>query len=353
MKYIQEFETVADYNDARQNDYIEHWTSLTDSTGDINYDKSGRERLSMLPLTFDILSSGNIVYKSIGSPTNTAINYKKNNGEWTTINSSSNGTIIPVVFGDVVAFESENTPGESNSNYNCFSDSTCTFNLYGNIKSLSNWQEISSSSTYAFYKLFADCTGLINANDLILPYNTLPEYGYGYMFYNCTGLQNAPELPATSPGSGGANYHYAHMFENCTSLIQTPMMKITSAGYGTCYAMFKGCTNLVTVTEFEIITINYMACSDMFSGCSNLINMPPLKATKVSSAENGQYNRMFKNCSKLNNITCLLNKGNSNVCSNWLSGVSQTGTFTKASNSTWDSGVSGIPSGWTIQDYQE
>lgn len=57
-KYIQEFTTETAYNTARENNYIEPWVSLTDDSGDINYNKSGRERLSMLPLTFDILSSG-------------------------------------------------------------------------------------------------------------------------------------------------------------------------------------------------------------------------------------------------------------------------------------------------------
>lgn len=44
-KYIQEFTTEAAYNTARENNYIEPWVSLTDSNGDINYNKNtnGRE----------------------------------------------------------------------------------------------------------------------------------------------------------------------------------------------------------------------------------------------------------------------------------------------------------------------
>ena len=39
-KYIHEFETKAAYNTERVNNYIEPWTSLTDSTGIVNYNKS-------------------------------------------------------------------------------------------------------------------------------------------------------------------------------------------------------------------------------------------------------------------------------------------------------------------------
>jgi hypothetical protein len=36
--------------------------------------------------------------------------------------------------------------------------------------------------------------------------------------------------------------------------------------------------------------------------------------------------------------------------SNWVSGVSSTGTFVKNAAATWDvTGVNGIPSGWTVE----
>jgi hypothetical protein len=38
----------------------------------------------------------------------------------------------------------------------------------------------------------------------------------------------------------------------------------------------------------------------------------------------------------------------------WLSGVSSTGTFTKAPTmESLASGASGIPTGWTVVDYEE
>jgi len=57
---------------------------------------------------------------------------------------------------------------------------------------------------------------------------------------------------------------------------------------------------------------------------------------------------MFKGCTKLNSVTCLATDiSASNATNNWLSGVAATGTFTKAGMTSWTSGGSGIPDGWT------
>ena len=62
---------------------------------------------------------------------------------------------------------------------------------------------------------------------------------------------------------------------------------------------------------------------------------------------------MFSGCSNLNSVVCLATTNISlNTCINWLNGVAATGTFTKAPGATWGSGVSGIPSGWTVRDLQ-
>jgi hypothetical protein len=39
---------------------------------------------------------------------------------------------------------------------------------------------------------------------------------------------------------------------------------------------------------------------------------------------------------------------------NWVDGVSETGTFVKNINASWDvTGANGIPSGWTVEDVTE
>ena len=74
-----------------------------------------------------------------------------------------------------------------------------------------------------------------------------------------------------------------------------------------------------------------------------------LPATKLTR---DCYCEMFKGCTNLNYVKCLATEISSAYCTDeWLEDVSTSGTFVKAKNMTsWESGVSGIPSGWTIKD---
>jgi len=65
------------------------------------------------------------------------------------------------------------------------------------------------------------------------------------------------------------------------------------------------------------------------------------------------YNLMFSGCSSLASITCLATNISASDCTtDWLSGVAASGAFTKAAGMTgWTRDASGIPSGWTVQDY--
>jgi hypothetical protein len=57
---------------------------------------------------------------------------------------------------------------------------------------------------------------------------------------------------------------------------------------------------------------------------------------------------MFYGCSNLNYIKCLATGISATSKYNWVDGVSQTGTFVKASGIYWSTGTSGIPEGWTV-----
>jgi hypothetical protein len=59
---------------------------------------------------------------------------------------------------------------------------------------------------------------------------------------------------------------------------------------------------------------------------------------------------MFDGCSNLSHVTCLATSGMGTNSVGWLNGVAATGTFTKESSATWDTGVNQIPSGWTVED---
>ena len=87
----------------------------------------------------------------------------------------------------------------------------------------------------------------------------------------------------------------------------------------------------------------------MFSGCTELTTAPVLPATTLA---NRCYEYMFSGCTKLSSITCLAEGYiDSNKCNNWVYGVAYTGTFTRAANSYWDRGSSGIPHDWTVVNY--
>ena len=87
----------------------------------------------------------------------------------------------------------------------------------------------------------------------------------------------------------------------------------------------------------------------MFDGCTSLVTAPELHAKTLKTA---CYREMFDGCTNLNHITCLATDISAGGLNYWVNGVSSTGTFIKDPNMTaWTTGVDGIPSGWTVEDY--
>ena len=220
-----------------------------------------------------------------------------------------------------------------------------------------------------YKQMFMDCTGLTSTP--ALPATTLASGCYNYMFYgcstlttaptlnattltpncyngmfyNCTGLTSAPTLPATTLATGC----YQNMFYGCSTLTTAPALNATTLA-GSCYSgMFYNCTGLTTAPALPATTLASGCYSSMFRGCTGLTTAPELPATKTV---NMCYQNMFRNCTNLNYIKCLISQGtlSTNDVGNWVNGVSATGTFVKAENMyVWFSGVSGIPSGWTVE----
>ena len=106
--------------------------------------------------------------------------------------------------------------------------------------------------------------------------------------------------------------------------------------------------NVVIPSNLIVGTENYNGYTfeGMFADCTSLTKAPILP---LSTLYYGTYNKMFSGCTNLQYIKCLAtNFSGENPTQNWVSGVSQTGTFVKKSGSTWASGTDGIPSGWTV-----
>ena len=287
-----------------------------------------------MPLTMHIVQAGNIVWKTTDASFATTIQYKKNDGNWTNITSTTGGTPIEVNAGDTVWFRGNNAqyslggsaiPGFSiPAPYNTFSGTTAVFELSNNIMSLINSSNFANlktfQSAYTFCGLFDSCTGLTNAENLLMPATALTNYCYTGMFFRCRGMVSAPSLPATNL----ATACYEEMFHYCVKLKNAPAI-------------------------LPALTLKSYCYSWMFTNCTELVTAPELPAkTLVDHC----YLHMFDFCPKLQTIKCLATNISAERCTKgWVDSVAATGVFTKAAEmSSWTRGEDGIPTGWTVSN---
>jgi hypothetical protein len=226
-------------------------------------------------------------------------------------------------------------------------------------------------ATNCYYGMFWGCTGLTSGP--ALPATTLEEGCYWCMFYNCSNLVSAPALPATTmkklcyysmfegcsklttppalPATTMAEDCYGYMFRGCSELQSAPALPATSMVKDCYYGMFMACSSLSTPPELPATSLKESCYAYMFYNCTSLTSSPVLS---VSHLYNKEYSNMFYGCSNLSSVTCLAIYVGSGSVSNWLNGVAASGTFYKAPSMTgWTTGVSGIPSGWTTENYVE
>ena len=222
----------------------------------------------------------------------------------------------------------------------------CYRYMFSGCTSLTTAPELSATTLvqYCYNNMFSGCTSLTTAPEL--PATTLVQRCYAGMFYKCTSLTTAPELQATTL----AEECYSEMFENCTALTTAPELPATTLTYNCYRSMFSGCTSLTTAPELPATTLANYCYYEMFKSCTSLVIAPELHATILT---NYCYIDMFNGCTSLNKIIMLATNISATGCLySWVKGVSATGTLIKAASmTTLPSGVSGIPSGWTVQDY--
>ena len=224
----------------------------------------------------------------------------------------------------------------------------CYAHMFQNCTSLVEAPQLPATrlADYCYYNMFNGCTKLTTATEL--PATTLASYCYDSMFRDCTSLVEAPQLPATTLSNGC----YRYMFEGCTRLTTVPIILPATTLMASCYYnMFEGCINLTTAPELPATTLVTYCYRGMFYGCTKLTTAPELPATKLA---NYSYYYMFQNCSSLNKITMLATDISASSCLyKWVDGVALSGTFIKnAAMTSLPNGINGIPSGWTIQDYE-
>ncbi len=322
--YIDEYQNHSGVTAALNADTLRRpYVAYLSDTGKIDWNTKEPDYASM-PLTYEFLSDGEFeFYETFGK--NYQINFKRINGEyasdeWKILSSRSNPkTRVHVKAGDLVQFGGNTNYYTSGETFLTIKVTNATYNVYGNIMSLLDKENFANMTSfpkvdldgrwYRFPLIFARSTGLLNAENLVLPVLNLTDGGgklgvYDSMFLFCTNLKTAPKLPATVLGE--CCYH----------------------------KMFAGCSNLTGSIVLPAKTLPYGAGIGLW-GC---------------------YCDMFKDCSKLDNITCLatenlIGAGSTSLPLNgWVYNVSPTGTFVKHPDAVWPTGPSGIPEGWTVID---
>ena len=148
-----------------------------------------------------------------------------------------------------------------------------------------------------------------SGNNISFVYGNIMSLLYGDNFINQTSLS-------------GYDYAFAHLFEN---------------------NMIYDAQNLILPNDTTI------GCYySMFFYNPYLVYAPILNAQILNEVS---YEGMFNGCTSLNYIKCLATDISAPSCTyHWLNNVSSTGIFVKDANTTWPTGASGIPSGWTVQN---
>ena len=377
-RYINSFATENDIQIALENgELLKPYVAYIEDADRIDWNSKEIVDYTTEYLTFNILSAGTINWTASNTAITKTIDYKLNNGEWTSItsNTGSSAPTITVNSGDKVQFRGSNAQYATDySKYNSFGGSA-SFEVEGNIMSLIYGDDFKNnltiSSAYTFNGLFNGCARLTSAENLILPATKLATYCYQYMFQNCSSLKTAPELPAMKltigcyskmfvsctsltkapalPATTLVRGCYYQMFNNCTSLTTAPILPATTLAESCYQGMFQSCTSLTTAPILPATTLADSCYRDMFNNCSKLTTAPELPATTLA---NNCYSNMFQYCTKLNYIKCLATDISATDCTSyWVEYIPSNGTFVKNPNMTsWTTGNSGIPTGWTVQD---
>ena len=183
----------------------------------------------------------------------------------------------------------------------------------------SNWSDMNTSTNISLNnedKVYV--RGVLSVDNTVSDYTQFKMSGKIAASGNCNAIWNYQDLNAPLK-----KYCGLYIFYNCTSLVAAPELSAIELAYG-CYM-------------------------NMFHSCKSLTTAPELPATELAD---GCYWQTFYGCTNLNHIECLAtDKSKYSPTHQWVNGVAETGTFIKHPNMTsWSTGTSGIPSGWTIEN---
>lgn len=228
--------------------------------------------------------------------------------------------------------------------------------LYYKVQGSNSWNSWNSNTSISLApntKIFLYRTGVRNNNNVPLGSNNfghLTLNGLSHIGGNILSLIYGTKFVDEEIIT--TYYAFRSMFTNETNLIDASKLVVAYRTNEGCYSfMFYGCSNLTAAPKLSSWEPSQNCYEYMFSYCTSLTTAPDLLGQRLSYE---CYNNMFEGCSSLNYIKALFtsNPGTYSM-SDWVKGVASTGTFVMNSEATWDPedyrGVSGIPSGWTVQ----
>ena len=233
----------------------------------------------------------------------------------------------PVTVNDCLTFEI--TSGSGYILWRC-TDNKFRKTIEYEINDSGNWVSLASSTGGAYIEVSAGDKVKVRGNLTGTGYEDYYSYFLTDVNFKLRGnimslIDSTGFATATTISSYGA---LQHLFENNTGLTDAGdvLIPVTSYASNSMQYMFKGCTNLIRAPYiYETTSLRVNCCRGMFSGCSSL-----------------------------NYIKCLFNttyNPGDSCTQNWVDGVAQTGTFVKnASMTSWTEGISGIPTGWAVEN---
>lgn len=313
----------------------------------------GTELIAETPLTMEesltIVGATSISVVDNGTATHNIEYYDTSVGSWTAMT----GPITPqgkvYLRGNIYSTSPTNfcqIKAENNTGNNVY--------IGGNLGSINGGHRVCTLDT-KFCSLFSENLGIVIgdntfAPNLILPYMSGIGGVYERLFMGTMFTADIPlELLSTTGVAKGA-FNSAFRESNINTAPHLPVSKVIPS---TCYAnMFNNCLKLTNIYAIVLSAdeIGREACLQMFYNCERLENSPVLE---IATLNDSCYKNMFKGCSNLNYIECYATDISAPNCTyDWVSGVSRRGTFLKSANmSGWTTGTSGIPEGWTVEDW--
>lgn len=223
---------------------------------------------------------------------------------------------------------------------------------------LSNKKEILTLPDYCFYNLFFN-SSLLSVDCNIGNVQTLGWASFGETFRHSYSLESVSFDMSKVKASGTKSF--TDMFDNCSALtsVNIDLSSLETLGSNRISngmnGMFRSCGALtsINIDLSSLKTIGYRGMQSMFRNCTSLTKGLDLKS--VTTVVDCGMQEMYYFCYNLTEVYAPnVSTWDYSKTPYWLQSVSSSGVVYKPANLTIPRGSdSGIPSGWTTQDYPE